>query len=617
MKKLAFGFVLSAAVALCAARGWAAGTLPAGYTEVEYIQGNGSDTRIVTDYTPQPNTDKIEAVVSFPTLDKTMTIWCARGSSTTTASWTMFMINDSGYKLRLDYGSVNNKYFAPTLSANTKYMVTAEGNVGTWTNGTGVTHTKVADFTAGGPVTLFASYVNGTGNSVDNWGKHRLYSFKVWRSDALIHYFVPCKDANNAATLVDICDNPATLTKSGTFTAGQAGHYYDDTAFGSLTILPIPVQKCTPDVTPEPGFTITNTATGANWTFAQGGVAPAGCPFDAAYSRVGDVGVVTVTGKAGGDYVGVTIWSSYSASSEMLVNGDFEAGVRSPWTGGSIGDSNSPYSPNLNTTFISGTYCGIIQRPNSMTQVFTNDAPCFAKLSWKCKRRTNNNYPVYYTVTIDGNVVWGEEKFTGNEIWFRKVDNIKLGAGEHTLVFQVRTDNNEDSTLFIDDVSLRNMGTTVKELLVNGDFEFGKNDPWTGGHINAATGGYEPNYDTTFVSGNYCAVIQKSENKTQVFTNSAPCIAKLSWKCKHRTNYFAANPMYYTVTIDGNLVWGEEKVTGSTVLYQTVEGIKLAPGAHTLVFQGRTDDNQDSSLFLDDISLWVTRKISGFSIIVR
>jgi hypothetical protein len=33
--------------------------------------------------------------------------------------------------------------------------------------------------------------------------------------------------------------------------------------------------------------------------------------------------------------------------------------------------------------------------------------------------------------------------------------------------------------------------------------------------------------------------------------------------------------------------------------------------------QGRTDDNQDSSLFLDDVSLWVTKKISGFSIIVR
>ena len=45
MKKLAFGFVLSAAVALCAASAWAAGTLPAGYTEVEYIEGNGTDAR--------------------------------------------------------------------------------------------------------------------------------------------------------------------------------------------------------------------------------------------------------------------------------------------------------------------------------------------------------------------------------------------------------------------------------------------------------------------------------------------------------------------------------------------------------------------------------------------
>jgi hypothetical protein len=333
-------------------------------------------------------------------------------------------------------------------------------------------------------------------------------------------------------------------------------------------------------------------------------------PIMAAFRVFGIIGMTTLHAAVG---------------DEFLVNGDFETGSNAPWTGGSVGNSSSAYGPNQNTTFISGTYCGIIQRPfdvslvyASKSQTFTVAKACYAKLSWKCKRRTNNNNSVYYRVTVDGRVIWDEEKFTGNEVWLRKVDNIKLGAGEHTLAFQVRTDNNVDSTLFIDNVSLRNMGTYVTELLVNGDFEFGRNSPWTGGHINAPTDGYEPNYDTTFVSGNYCAVIQKSENKTQVFTNSAPCIATLSWKYKHRTKFFAANPMYYTVTIDGNVVWGEEKVTGSAVLYQAVEGIKLAPGAHTLVFQGRTDNNQDSSLFLDDISLWVTEKKSaGLTIFVR
>ena len=312
---------------------------------------------------------------------------------------------------------------------------------------------------------------------------------------------------------------------------------------------------------------------------------------------------------------------------ELLINGDFEAGTRAPWIGGSIGDSSSPYQPDLHTTFISGTYCGIIQRPfdaslvyASQSQIFTNTAPCYAKLSWKCKRRTNNSNAVYYRVTVDGNVIWGEEKFTGNEIWYRKVDNVKLTAGEHTLAFQVRTDNNIDSTLFIDNVSLQDKGTTITELLLNGDFETGSRSPgWTGsGTIDNSSSAYGPEHTTPFIAGNYCSTIQMSRYMQQVFTNDATYVATLSWRCKHRTNFFAENPMYYTVTIDGNAVYGEEKLTGSVVYSRSVEGIKLEPGEHTLVFQGRTDNNQDSSFFLDDVSLWVTEKKSnGLTVFVR
>ena len=432
--------------------------IPEGYTEIEFIKGNGSNARIVTDYVPTPNADKIEAVVSFPTLDKAMTIWCARGSSTTTASWTMFMLNDSGYKLRLDYGSVNNKYFAPTLSANTKYMVTAEGNVGTWTNGTGVTHTKVADFTAGGPVTLFASYVNGTGNSVDNWGKHRLYSFKVWRSNKLIHYFVPCKDSSGNATMVDICANPATLTREGVFTPGTDGHYYDDSLFSPWQILPIPNQYCLPNVMPAPGFTLTNVESGVNWTFAEGGVATNNCPFEASYSYDDGVGTVTVTGKAGEGYEGVTETMDFLFSNEILVNGGFESGTLSPgWTGtATTGNSSSGFKPNNTTTFISGTYCGIIQQSRYAQQVFTVSSTCRATLSWKCKHRCdwNSGTPMYYSVLLDGEVIYPEEKTTGSDVLYRSIEDLVLEPGEHTLKFQGRTDNNADSTLFLDDVSL-------------------------------------------------------------------------------------------------------------------------------------------------------------------
>ena len=163
MKKLAFGFVLSAAVALCAASAWAAGTLPAGYTEVEYIEGNGTDARIVTDYVPTPNADKIDAVVSFPTLDTTQrAIWCARASFNS-SSWTLFVNNAK--KFRFDYGNTVSQYADVGLATNLKYTVTAAGNQFSFTSATqygGYTHTKVADYTAGGPVVLFSAYYNGT-----------------------------------------------------------------------------------------------------------------------------------------------------------------------------------------------------------------------------------------------------------------------------------------------------------------------------------------------------------------------------------------------------------------------------------------------------------------------
>ncbi|MBO4709613.1 MAG: hypothetical protein J5727_07540 [Kiritimatiellae bacterium] len=238
IRKLASGLVCLAVFA--AANVFAAGTLPSGYTEVEYIQGNGSSARIVTDYVPNPTTDKIELVAEWPsgTLNANQAVWCARGSDTNVKTWTLFMLNQSGNKFRFDYNSNVNTFFSNAVADDTKYTVTVDGNVATWDGpGNGCSHTADIGFTAaGGPVVLFASYTGavGSGTTFGNYGKHRLYSFKVWRSGELIHYFVPCKDSGGDATMVDICANPATLTKGGTFTAGQEGHYYDD----SLVTIP-------------------------------------------------------------------------------------------------------------------------------------------------------------------------------------------------------------------------------------------------------------------------------------------------------------------------------------------------------------------------------------------
>ena len=782
MKKLAYGIVWAFA-AMSAAVAFAAGTLPSGYTEIEYIQGPGN-ARIVTDYTPQPNTDKIEAVVEWPanTLNANQAVWCSRGNGLQVDSWTLFYLNDNN-KFRLDYGPNGNfTSLTPdfTAATGTKYTITAEDGAITYSaNGTVLqSHSTTSySFTPGSVLALFASHYNGINSGVGNYGKQKLYSFKVWRSGELIHYFVPCKDSSNVATLVDICDNPATLTKTGTFTAGPEDHYYDDSLFtipddtlvissssgnvgspspaygyqtnlvagatftvscgatvvtngsteciyqgwklcdatgnvisngtetsftyahptpakgrklvwqwkarpvgadatdlaptlcmtfnsqslantgtgtatmsnegtptyapsadgyalntgvyvpygtlanvfaanrdsaiavaatlgskstgilvhfknssnntgimlrrgttsgsivltennstaalitvndienadtkyhlyvvnilsgrvdlyvdgvfagttattprsstldkwqmggrhggslsgetkfgggliddirvyasalttdqmktlgeslgviSSLEILPIPDQFCLRIDTPEPGFTVTNTETGASWDYGDGGVASGQTPFDVAYSFTNGYGTVTVTGKAGSEYEGKTIKRNYKLTHDLIVNGDFESGAWAPgWTASGnyakIDTSGSAYQPNASTTFISGVYCAILQKQNVASQVFTNDSQYCAELSWKCKQRGGYS-DIPYEVTLDGERIFYEYFPTGtSEVHYRTVKNIVLQPGEHTLTFHTIT--TADRTLFLDNVSLEVVSKTYLEIL--------------------------------------------------------------------------------------------------------------------------------------------------------
>ena len=461
----------------------AEGRIPAGYTEIEYIQGNGN-ARIVTDYTPQPNIDKIEAVVEWPvnTLNANQAVWCSRGNGTQADSWTLFYLNDNK-KFRFDYMPNGHPVsLVPdfTAATETKYTITAEDNTVTYSANGAVLETQSTpaySYTAGSVLALFTSHYNGTKSNVTNYGKHRLYSFKVWRSGDLIHYFVPCKDSSGAATLVDICESPATLTKSGTFIAGGEGHYYDDSYFGELAILPIPKQICLPGAMPEPSFTVTNYETGASWVFAEGGVASGTTPFDVAYSFNEGVGTVTVTGKTGGEYDGETLTRSYFFTDDFLVNGGFESGTLVPgWTGtATIGNASSGYGPNHSTVFISGTYCALFTKSQSATQVFKVESECRANLSWKFKHRSNYyaNTPVYCTVLLDGEVIHPEEKLTGSSVFSRNISDIFLQPGEHTLTFQGRTDDNADQTFFLDDVALRMMTPMVILPIPDQNYYFG------------------------------------------------------------------------------------------------------------------------------------------------
>jgi hypothetical protein len=241
------------------------------------------------------------------------------------------------------------------------------------------------------------------------------------------------------------------------------------------------------------------------------------------------------------------------------------------------------------------------------------------------------NNSIYYTVFLDDKVIWPEEEvLVSSVVMYRRIDNIRLTPGKHKFKIQSRINDKNYSTVFFDDISLRNMGNTVTELLVNGGFEVSTNrtagvmgypiQGWSGGcYSGLTTSAYGPDHNKKFINESWCGIIQTHQAAKQVFTNKFTCIATLSWRCRRRTNN-TKNPMYYKVILDGNVIYSEHEITdtdGAKIFEESIEAIKLRPGEHTLVFQGRTNENQDESLFLDDVSLKVERVLPGFSLVVR
>lgn len=339
---------------------------------------------------------------------------------------------------------------------------------------------------------------------------------------------------------------------------------------------------------------------------------------------------------------------------EFLKNGNFESvgesidsGVYKPADWAGIVYTCSPgsaFKPNDGCSdFVQGSYCGYLSNNWYMEQEFDVTSSCYATLTWKCKHRTydqeQKKNSIYYTVFLDGKVIWPEEEvLVSSVVMYRRIDNIRLTPGKHKFKIQSRINDSKPSTVFFDDISLRNMGNTVTELLVNGGFEVSTNwvstssieskigspcQGWTGCLAGMSDSPYGPNHNlgnTKFITESWCGIIQGNRAARQVFTNKFTCIAILSWRCRRRTNNNTRNPMYYTVMLDGNAIDSEQKITvndGVKIFEKSIEAIKLRPGEHTLVFQGRTDANADESLFLDDVSLKVDRVLPAFSLVVR
>lgn len=174
----------------------------AAYTPVEWIKASGTQW-VNTKYTPA-GTDKIEMKVNFEKTDTTQALYCSRGTTTTTNTFTSFLVSG---KVRVDRNNAAGASVDLAITAGKDYVITADYNARKATVSDGTTTKELTNltdgtFTPGSPLSLFASHQAGTGltdfSEMGDWGSYTLYYVKIYdKNGNLVREYVPVKDVSS------------------------------------------------------------------------------------------------------------------------------------------------------------------------------------------------------------------------------------------------------------------------------------------------------------------------------------------------------------------------------------------------------------------------------------
>ena len=188
--------------------------LPDGYTELEYIQSNGTQY-IDTGFKPNQDTRVICTVENFPNTKYSQAIFGARTSTTSSDSF-VFLSAEDIKSYRSDYGS-NRGTVGSGFNVPDRLVVDKNKNI-TTLNDQKETVNPTATFTSKN-LFLLACNTNG-GASLKSTGV-RLLSCKIYNNGTLIRDLVPCKNASGTVGLYDLVQSKFyTNAGTGAFIAG-------------------------------------------------------------------------------------------------------------------------------------------------------------------------------------------------------------------------------------------------------------------------------------------------------------------------------------------------------------------------------------------------------------
>ena len=156
----------------------------------------GASKYVETQFIPTRDA-KTEMKLAFTDVSASQTPFCARGTSTSANTYTMFYIANTGW--RFDFGN-NQNSSAVKAEADRAYLIETDSS-GLSVDGSPVIAASAGQFTAWGRLALFASHYGN--NSYDNNFTGRFYSFRAWDAQSnLALDLLPCS-VNGEVCLYD------------------------------------------------------------------------------------------------------------------------------------------------------------------------------------------------------------------------------------------------------------------------------------------------------------------------------------------------------------------------------------------------------------------------------
>ena len=196
---------------------WMSKELPDGYTQVEYIQGTGTqyiDTGINTNTT----TSRYETKISPSLVSGTIGIFGTRNDVRAGQSSMNVFIIDGAF--RLDWLNGAHTSFVRNISSDTEYTISITRGLATINN---------VDYTSGETTSIDSTYTfyvgsfNNAGSVFSNGFSGKIYYSKLYNNNILVFDGVPCyRNSDNEIGMYDLVSNTFfTNAGSGTFTAGK------------------------------------------------------------------------------------------------------------------------------------------------------------------------------------------------------------------------------------------------------------------------------------------------------------------------------------------------------------------------------------------------------------